>query len=66
MLGVELVTDRELKTPAKVETLHIMEQMKGLSLYARTYIMTDFVLFFVNSFKKSGVDRQRWESWECF
>ncbi|XP_052207935.1 alanine--glyoxylate aminotransferase 2 homolog 2, mitochondrial-like isoform X2 [Diospyros lotus] len=28
LLGVELVTDRELKTPAKVETLHIMEQMK--------------------------------------
>lgn len=29
MLGVELVTDRELKTPAKAETLHIMDQMKG-------------------------------------
>lgn len=29
MLGVELVTDRELKTPAKEETLHVMEQMKG-------------------------------------
>lgn len=30
MLGVELVTDRELKTPAKAETLHIMDRMKGL------------------------------------
>lgn len=29
MLGVELVTDRELKTPAKDETLHVMDQMKG-------------------------------------
>ena len=29
MLGVELVTDRELKTPAKGETLHVMDQMKG-------------------------------------
>ena len=29
MLGVELVTDRELKTPAKNETLHVMDQMKG-------------------------------------
>ncbi|XP_045817364.1 alanine--glyoxylate aminotransferase 2 homolog 3, mitochondrial-like [Trifolium pratense] len=29
MLGVELVTDRELKTPAKEETLHVMDQMKG-------------------------------------
>lgn len=29
MLGVELVTDRKLKTPAKAETLHVMDQMKG-------------------------------------
>ncbi|KAK8976919.1 hypothetical protein V6N11_019593 [Hibiscus sabdariffa] len=29
MLGVELVTDHELKTPAKLETLHVMDQMKG-------------------------------------
>lgn len=29
MLGVELVTDRELKTPAKAETLHVMDHMKG-------------------------------------
>lgn len=32
MLGVELVTDRELKTPAKAETLHIMDQMKDLGV----------------------------------
>lgn len=30
MLGVELVTDRKLKTPAKAEILHVMEQMKGI------------------------------------
>lgn len=30
MLGVELVTDRKLKTPAKAEILHAMEQMKGI------------------------------------
>ena len=29
MLGVELVTDREKKTPAKAEILHVMDQMKG-------------------------------------
>lgn len=29
LLGVELITDRELKTPAKSETLHVMDQMKG-------------------------------------
>ena len=29
MLGVELVSDRNLKTPATAETLHIMDQMKG-------------------------------------
>lgn len=33
MIGVELVTDRQLKTPAKVETLHLMEQMKGVPFY---------------------------------
>ncbi|XP_052176335.1 alanine--glyoxylate aminotransferase 2 homolog 3, mitochondrial-like [Diospyros lotus] len=32
MLGVELVTDRELKTPAKVETLHVMDQMKDMGV----------------------------------
>ncbi|PON94393.1 Aminotransferase class-III [Trema orientale] len=32
MLGVELVTDRQLKTPAKTETLHVMDQMKDLGV----------------------------------
>ncbi|KAF5446616.1 hypothetical protein F2P56_032227 [Juglans regia] len=32
MLGVELVTDRQLKTPAKAEILHIMEQMRELGV----------------------------------
>ncbi|KAL3826183.1 hypothetical protein ACJIZ3_022212 [Penstemon smallii] len=32
MLGVELVTDRQLKTPAKVEILQVMEQMKELGV----------------------------------
>jgi 4-aminobutyrate aminotransferase-like enzyme len=32
LLGVELVKDRQLKTPAKDENLHILEQMKGLFL----------------------------------
>jgi alanine-glyoxylate transaminase/(R)-3-amino-2-methylpropionate-pyruvate transaminase len=32
MLGVELVTDRELKTPAKAETLHVMDQMKEMGV----------------------------------
>lgn len=30
LLGVELVKDRQLKTPAKAEMLQIIEQMKGL------------------------------------
>jgi 4-aminobutyrate aminotransferase-like enzyme len=29
MLGVELVKDRHTKTPAKEETLHLFEQLKG-------------------------------------
>ncbi|KAK7340017.1 hypothetical protein VNO77_20709 [Canavalia gladiata] len=32
LLGVELVTDRQLKTPAKNETLHVMDQMKELGV----------------------------------
>ncbi|KAL7169521.1 hypothetical protein ACSBR2_034535 [Camellia fascicularis] len=32
MLGVELVTDHQLKTPAKVETMHVMEQMKDMGV----------------------------------
>lgn len=37
MLGVELVTDQKLKTPAKLETIHVMDQMKGQG-YSNTYI----------------------------
>ncbi|KAK4755448.1 hypothetical protein SAY87_009205 [Trapa incisa] len=32
MLGVELVTDRRLKTPAKSEILRVMEQMKDIGV----------------------------------
>lgn len=32
MIGVELVTDREMKTPAKAETLHVMDQMKEMGV----------------------------------
>ncbi|KAK6118216.1 hypothetical protein DH2020_048002 [Rehmannia glutinosa] len=32
MLGVELVTDRESKTPAKVEILQVMDQMKEMGV----------------------------------
>lgn len=32
MLGVELVTNRQLKTPAKAEILHVMDQMRGMCI----------------------------------
>ncbi|KAL0347541.1 UNVERIFIED_CONTAM: Alanine--glyoxylate aminotransferase 23, mitochondrial [Sesamum calycinum] len=32
MLGVELVADRQLKTPAKVEILQVMDQMKDMGV----------------------------------
>ncbi|RWR79006.1 alanine--glyoxylate aminotransferase 2 2, mitochondrial-like protein isoform X2 [Cinnamomum micranthum f. kanehirae] len=32
MIGVELVTDRQLKTPAKAETVHVMDQMKEMGV----------------------------------
>ena len=37
MLGIELVSDRKLKTPATAETLHIMDQMKGLLVLCFLY-----------------------------
>ncbi|KAF5952403.1 hypothetical protein HYC85_010347 [Camellia sinensis] len=40
MLGVELVTDRELKTPAKVETLHVMDQMKDFLVDVMDYTIS--------------------------
>lgn len=36
MLGVELVTDREKKTPARAEILHAMDLMKGEAIYSIT------------------------------
>ncbi|KAM0953771.1 putative alanine--glyoxylate transaminase [Dioscorea sansibarensis] len=46
MLGVELVTDHQSKTPAKSEILHVMDEMKGkrLSMHAelnKKFTMTD-------------------------
>ncbi|KAJ8570912.1 hypothetical protein K7X08_037884 [Anisodus acutangulus] len=32
LLGVELVTDRKLKTPASAETVHIMDKMKAMGV----------------------------------
>ncbi|XP_041024185.1 alanine--glyoxylate aminotransferase 2 homolog 3, mitochondrial [Juglans microcarpa x Juglans regia] len=32
MLGIELVTDRQERTPAKAETLHVVDQMKELGV----------------------------------
>ncbi|KAJ4978713.1 hypothetical protein NE237_009493 [Protea cynaroides] len=52
MLGVELVTDHELKTPAKAETLHIMDQMKEMGVlvgkggfYGNTFRITPPLCF---------------------
>lgn len=33
MIGVELVKDRQAKTPAAQETSHIMDQMKGAVMF---------------------------------
>jgi hypothetical protein len=38
MVGVELVTDRTSKTPAREETSLAFERMKGIAF---TFIMTD-------------------------
>lgn len=42
MLGVELVKDRESKIPAKEETLHLFEELKGK---AAPYLWPDIFLY---------------------
>ena len=42
MLGVELVTDRQLKTPAKDEICQAMEHMKGTSAYYSYLVWNNF------------------------
>lgn len=48
MLGVELVSDREKKTPAKAEILHVMDQMKGecVSWFPAYYFARRFLVCF--------------------
>lgn len=59
MLGVELVTDRKLKTPANVEILHIMDQMKGLySAFSMSSAAASSDLFILIK-----LFSQRWEFW---
>lgn len=39
MLGVELVTDHQLKTPANAEILHVMELLKGnLTIFCHIFL----------------------------
>lgn len=46
MLGVELVTDQQLKTPAKVEILHVMDQMKGMRFYFLLHLFFALSLYY--------------------
>ncbi|KAL0419162.1 UNVERIFIED_CONTAM: Alanine--glyoxylate aminotransferase 23, mitochondrial [Sesamum radiatum] len=67
MLGVELVKDRQLKTPAKVETLHVMDQMKGAILVPESIIFYNTAVYlFIKSeyytlffFRNGNTDRKR-------
>lgn len=47
MLGVELVTDRQLKTPANAEILHVMEHMKG-NLTTYCHFLFCFLLLLIH------------------
>lgn len=44
MLGVELVTDRQLKTPANAEIIHVMDKMKGI-IHIHIYVIYKYSLF---------------------
>lgn len=45
MLGVELVTDRQLKTPAKAETVHVMDKMKGVCKSLHLHLGFDLMVY---------------------
>lgn len=57
MLGVELVQDRELKTPAKSETIRIMDEMKGsfLDLYLSCKLVCFLVILNLSVLSEIGV-----------
>lgn len=72
MLGVELVTDRQKKAPAKAETLYVMEKMKRnvfflvffLPLYRKTKLMLN--IFYTFLLQRLGcAHRKRWLLWKC-
>lgn len=60
MLGVELVTDRQLKTPAKVETLHVMDQMKG-----KPFCQILLFVHLIQPFLPNNVTSIVLQIWEC-
>jgi hypothetical protein len=73
MLGVELVTDRQKKTPAKVEISHAMDLMKGnpwivlrghdSKLLAKLKQLDNL---FHCYYRYGSVGRKRWLLWKCF
>ena len=71
MLGVELVTDRELKTPAKAETLHVMDQLKGKinNPLICTLVLASFLLYYkliiLLYYRIRGTYWQGWLLWKC-
>ena len=72
MLGVELVTDHKLKTPAKLETLHVMNEMKGQDSSnphinpAMEYTCVKLLMNLFAYFRNWSVGWERWNLWECF
>lgn len=74
MLGVELVTDRKLKTPAKAEILHVMEQMKGIrnimpSVLTFWFFKLDprkLINLDVNNSRYGSIGWKRRILWKCF
>jgi hypothetical protein len=71
MLGVELVTDRQKKTPAKAETSHAMDLMKGnlwsvLKGHDKTFAKLKLLDNLFDYYCRYGsVGRKRWLLWKC-
>lgn len=71
MVGIELVTDRKEKTPAKAETGVLFEKLKGLYNHLMNVKVIEKRCIYTNNTLASGCrswcsSRERWLTWKCF
>lgn len=69
MVGVELVTDRKLKTPAKEETAVLFESLRGMFSYSLIIFfdcLTNIIKISFHEYRTRSFGRERRTPWERF